>query len=136
MKTLILSNYDLVSQYIKEALSELQPYTINNCSWFKGKFYTKELFLADSFDTKDISSLLDFLIIDGPISNVISVGLAESLHTDLKQGDILINDYPTGSCQKLMDRFLNNGSEELEDKPYEFLQGLLLGKKTWNKFQV
>ena len=44
MKTLILSNYDLVSQYIKEALSELQPYTINNCSWFKVNFILKSYF--------------------------------------------------------------------------------------------
>lgn len=129
MKTLILSNYDLVSHYIKEALSELQPYTINNCSWFKGKFYTKELYLADSFDSKDIGSLLDFLIVDGPISNVISVGLAESSHADLKQGDILINDYPTGSCQKLMDRFLNNGSDEFEDKPLRIFAGTIIGEK-------
>ncbi|NLT95471.1 MAG: hypothetical protein GXW85_08080 [Clostridia bacterium] len=126
MKTLILSNFDLISRYIKEALSDLQPYAINKHSWFKGKFYTKELYLVEKYESNTLGELLDLLIIDGAINTVISVGAAQPLNSNLKQGDILINDYPASSCQKLMDRFLNDGLAESEDLPLRIFAGNIL----------
>ena len=118
-----------MSQYIKEALSDLQPYTINDYSWFKGKFYTKELYLVEKYDCKELNTLLDLLITDGSISNVISIGLADSLNINLKPSDILINDYPSGSCQKLMDRFLNcNQFDEAEEMPLRIFAGTIVNE--------
>lgn len=125
MKTLILSDYDLVSEYIKDALSELQPYTHEKFTWYTGKFYTKELYLVEKYDKEDLDTLLDILLTDEPINNVISIGLGISLTTDLKEGDILINDYPTGSCQSLVDRFLNCKTEEDGDKPLRIFAGTI-----------
>jgi len=107
MKTLIISNYSVISEYIKDALSELKPCSIDNNSWYKGKFYTKELYLVENYDDDSINDLLDRLIANGPIKNIISIGLGSSLVEHLRQGDILINDFPNGSCQELVDRFLN-----------------------------
>ncbi|KJS19173.1 MAG: hypothetical protein VR72_19315 [Clostridiaceae bacterium BRH_c20a] len=107
MKTLIISNYNVISEYIKDALSELQLHPSDKYSWYKGKFYTKELYLVENYDENSINDLLDIMIADGPIKNIISIGLASSLVEHLRQGDILINDYPSGSCQVLVDRFLN-----------------------------
>ncbi|KJS84706.1 MAG: hypothetical protein JM58_10310 [Peptococcaceae bacterium BICA1-8] len=107
MKTLIISNYKVISEYIKDALSELQPHLSDKHSWHKGKFYTKELYLVENYDENSINDLLDILIADGPIKNIISIGLASSLVEHLRHGDILVNDFPSGSCQVLVDRFLN-----------------------------
>lgn len=122
MKTLVLSDYDVFSQFIKEALSELQPYSTDDHSWYKGKFYTKELYLAEKYENVNFSTLLDKLITDGSIKNVISIGLGIGLTPNLKQGDILINDYPSGSCQELMDRFLNFHLDG-EEKPLRIFVG-------------
>jgi len=133
MKTLILSDYHVVSEYIKDALSELQPFSMDKYSWFKGKFYTKELYLVDNCNKNDLSTLLEFLLADGPIKNVISIGLGQPLTLHLKQGDLLINDYPNGSCQLLVDRFLNYTPDDEEELPLRIFAGTILGETSENQ---
>ncbi|MDK2823277.1 MAG: hypothetical protein PWP71_1195, partial [Clostridia bacterium] len=59
MKTVIISDFQVANEFIKDALSDLQPNN-GSCSWYKGKFYTKELILVE-FNNKshDLSQLLD-----------------------------------------------------------------------------
>ncbi|MGI6225340.1 MAG: hypothetical protein ACOYJ1_03700 [Peptococcales bacterium] len=123
MKTLILSDYDIISEYIKDALSELNVHTSDKFSWHTGKFYTKELLLVEEYNRKELPALLDLLLIDKPIKNIISIGLGNSLGTHLKEGDILINDYPSGSCQELVDRFLNDSTDEFGERPLRIFVG-------------
>lgn len=126
MKILILSDYDVVSEYIKDALSELQTYTTDKHSWYKGKFYTKELLLIEKYDQENLSALLDQIISNEQIKKVISIGLGNAFTSHLRQGDILVNDYPGGSCQDLVDQFLNYPPDEDDDKPLRIFAGTII----------
>lgn len=111
MKTLICSAFSLESEYIKNALSELQTFEQEGDIWYRGKFYTKIFYLVeDSNNIKDIDSLLETVINNEGIFQVITIGLGTSLNEKLRPGDVLIEDHPADSCQRLVDLFLNSNS--------------------------
>ena len=87
MKTLICSAFSLESEYIKNALSELQTFEQEGDIWYRGKFYTKILYLVeDSNNIKDIDSLLETVINNEGIFQVITIGLGTSLNEKLRPG--------------------------------------------------
>ncbi|MFZ7103191.1 MAG: hypothetical protein ACOWWO_11135 [Peptococcaceae bacterium] len=128
MKTVIISNFGTANNYIKDALSDLQPCQVENHTWYKGKFYTKELYLIELDERNhNLDELLDVLVIDGRITNVISIGLASPLPGHIRPGDVLINDFPKGSCQNLLDAFLDQPGEE-EEEPLRIFAGTIISQ--------
>jgi hypothetical protein len=125
MKTVIISDFQVANEFIKDALSDLQPNN-GSCSWYKGKFYTKELILVE-FNNKshDLSQLLDMLITKEGINKVISISLGSPLSDHLRSGDVLINDLPNGSCQKLIDLFLDK-MVEVDGEPLRVFVGNII----------
>ncbi|MFZ5944108.1 MAG: hypothetical protein ACOYVD_08360 [Bacillota bacterium] len=127
MKTVIISNFRVAGDFIKNALSDLQPHTTANSTWYKGKFYTKELYLVELHNNQDcLGEVLDELISEGRINNVISIGLGSPIAGNMRTGDILANDFPRGSNQHLLDLFLNQQDDE--EEPLRIFAGNILAK--------
>lgn len=125
MKTAIITNFGVVNNFIKDALSDLQTLQIKNHTWYKGKFYTKELYLVEITDNQqvDLDELLDILVIDCRVTNIISLGLAIPSLGHIRPGDVLICDFPKGSCQQSLDLFLNE--EIQEEEPLRIFAGVI-----------
>lgn len=122
MKTVIISAFPLETQFIKDSLSELQEYKSDKFSWYKGKFYTKDLYLVDIDGNTDLGGLIEVLLAQDEITMAISIGLGTPLSNKLRSGDILITDLPLGSCEKTVDLFLGQ-TEDIDEMPLRIFAG-------------
>lgn len=119
---MILSAFPQESQFIKDALFELQEHKSDKYSWYKGKFYTKDLLLVEINGDTDIKVLIEVLETQEEIGMVVSIGLGIPLNDKLRPGDILITDLPLGSCEKTVDLFLSQ-TEYVDDVPLRIFAG-------------
>ena len=122
MKTVILSAFPQETQFIKDALFELQEYKSDKFSWYKGKFYTKDLLLVEIDGNTDIGALIKLLSAQTEIGMIISIGLGLPLNDKLRSGDVLIADLPPGSCEKNIDLFLGQ-AEDINEVPLRIFVG-------------
>lgn len=132
MKTAILSAFPLESQFIKDALFEVQEYKSDEFSWYKGKFYSKDLLLVEIDGNTNIEVLMDLLASQEEIGMVISIGLGLPLNDKLRSGDILITDSPLGSCEKSIDLFLGQ-TEDADEVPLRIFAGQIQNEDTGNQ---
>ncbi|NMA02346.1 MAG: 5'-methylthioadenosine/S-adenosylhomocysteine nucleosidase [Clostridia bacterium] len=122
MKTVILSAFPQETQFIKDALFELQEYKSDKFTWYKGKFYTKDLLLVEIDGNTDIGALIELLSAQTEIGMIISIGLGRPLNDKLRSGDVLITDLPVGSCEKAIDLFLGQ-TEDINEIPLRIFVG-------------
>ena len=132
MRTVIISFFPLETQFIKDALSELQVFKTDKFTWYRGKFYTKDLYLIEGEINTDIRELIDLLRGEGEIRQIISIGLGIPISSQLRSSDLIISDLPIGSCEKLMDIFLNQDNYD-DDIPLRIFAGQIYNEYSQDK---